>query len=128
LRTTKPPKALENAPYLKEKNISLKDLKEKKLVFQGNALQAIRGFPANVNTAVAVSLAGIGAEKTTVEIVADPQSTRNIHEISAEGEFGKLYFKVENLPSPENPRTSLLAAFSAIATLKSITKPMVIGT
>ncbi|WP_456475694.1 aspartate dehydrogenase [Candidatus Pyrohabitans sp.] len=128
ITTTKPPQALEGAPYLAEKGISLKGLKERRRVFSGYAREAIKGFPANINVAVAVSLAGAGVDKTRVEIVADPKVERNVHEVHAKGDFGELYFRVENLPSPENPRTSMLAALSAIATLRRIAAPVQVGT
>jgi aspartate dehydrogenase len=128
ITTTKPPHALEGAPYLAERDISLKGLKERKVVFSGTAREAIAGFPANINVAVAVSLAGIGVDRTRVEIVADPEAKRNVHEVFARGKFGELYFRVENLPSPENPKTSYLAALSAIATLRKIASSLQVGT
>ncbi|MEM2518268.1 MAG: aspartate dehydrogenase domain-containing protein, partial [Candidatus Bathyarchaeia archaeon] len=84
-------------------------------------------FPANVNVAATLSLAGIGAEKTVVRVVADPTISRNIHEIEVKGDFGELRVHVENVPSAENPKTSFLAALSAIATLKRLTEPIVVG-
>ena len=85
-------------------------------------------FPANVNVAASLSLAGIGPEKTKVQIIADPNIKTNIHEIIAEGKFGLLKTRVENIPSPDNPKTSYLAALSAIATLKNITDSIQVGT
>ena len=128
LVSTKHPKALEGAPYLAERGISLASLRERKVVFSGSASEAIAGFPANANVAIAVSLAGVGVERTRVEIVADPEARRNMHEVFARGSFGELYFRVENLPSPENPRTSHLAALSAIATLRRLAAPLQVGT
>jgi aspartate dehydrogenase len=75
-----------------------------------------------------LSLAGIGSEKTRVKVFVDPKASRNIHEITVEGDFGKFTCRIENVPSPENPKTSFLAALSAIATLKKITEPLQIGT
>ncbi len=128
LVTTKPPRALEGAPYLAQRSISLAELRERRVVFSGSALEAIAGFPANVNVAVAVSLAGVGVERTKVEIVADPRAERNVHEVFARGSFGELHLRVENLPSPENPKTSYLAALSAIATLRKLSTPLQVGT
>lgn len=128
LSTTKNPGGLEGAPYITENNIDLDSFREKTLLFEGSALEAIKGFPANVNVATSLSLAGIGVEKTQVKIFVDPGASRNIHEIEVEGEFGKFTSRVENVPFPCNPRTSFLAALSAIATLKSITEPLQIGT
>lgn len=125
IRTTKHPRGLEGAPYLVENNIELKGLTSPQVVFKGAAKDATRGFPKNVNIAVALSLAGIGVEKTRVIIVAGPNATRTKHEITAVGEFGNLASCVENLV---HPKTSYLAALSAIRTLKKITEPIQIGT
>lgn len=128
LKTTKHPKGLKDAPYLLEKGIDLNKIKERKILYFGNASEAIKRFPANVNVAAALSLAGIGVDKTRVWVIADPSVDKNIHEIHAKGEFGEFTFKVENVPSPKNPKTSYLAALSAIATLKKITSALDIGT
>jgi len=93
------------------------------IVFDGLAREAVKLFPKNINVAATLSLAGIGFGRTKVRIVADPKAKRNIHEICAKGEFGELSFRVENLPS-KNPKTSLLAALSAIACLKKISSPL----
>ncbi len=128
LTTTKNPKGLKGAPYIEKNNIDLDSFNEKTLLFEGSADEAIAAFPANVNVAVSLSLAGIGKENTKVKVFVDPGAVRNIHEILVEGDFGKFTCIVENIPSPGNPRTSYLAALSAIATLKKITEPLQIGT
>jgi len=128
LTTRKPPRGLEGAPYVVEKKIDLRSLKEPAVIFSGSAREAVPAFPANINVAAALSLAGIGAEKTQVRIVADPTSDKNIHEIEAEGDFGKLFVRMENVPSPTNPKTSYMAALSAIGMLRRITAPLVVGT
>jgi len=128
LTTRKPPRALEGSPYVVEKGIDLKALKEPTVIFSGPAREAVPAFPANINVAAALSLAGIGADKTEVRIVADPTSDKNIHEIEAEGEFGKLFARMENVPSPHNPKTSYMAALSAIGLLRRITSSLVVGT
>ncbi len=128
LITRKPAQGLAGAPYLAEKNIDLTGIKGETVIFEGRACEAIKGFPKNVNVCAALSLAGIGAEKTMVRIVTSPDYKANIHEIQLEGEFGKLVARTENLPSPENPRTSFLASLSAIATLKNILDEVKIGT
>jgi aspartate dehydrogenase len=127
LRTIKNPKSLEGAPYIEENKINLEGLKEAKEIFNGTATEAIAGFPANVNVAATLGLAGIGVVETRVKIIADPGVSRNIHEIRATGDFGELIFRTENMPAPDNPRTSLLAALSAVAMLKKITSPIKIG-
>lgn len=128
LTTTKNPKGLKGAPFVEKNKIDLDSFREKTLLFEGSADEAITAFPANVNVAVSLSLAGIGIENTHVRIFVDPEAKRNIHEISIEGDFGNFTCRVENVPSPGNPRTSYLAALSAIATLKKITEPLQIGT
>ncbi len=118
LTTRKPPKGLAGAPYLAEKNIDLEHLTEAMVVFEGNALEAVKAFPANVNVAGALSLIGIGPKETMVRIIADPHALENSHEIVAEGAFGRLQATTWNLPSPRNPKSSYLASLSACAELR----------
>lgn len=119
LTTRKPPEGLAGAPYLIENNISLENLTEPKVVFEGSALEAVKAFPANVNVAGALSLIGIGPEETKVCIIADPNATRNSHEVDAEGAFGRLKAITTNLPSPRNAKSSYLASLSASAELRA---------
>lgn len=128
LRTSKPPAGLKGAPFVVEHGIDLDNISQPKMIFRGNAIEAARGFPANINVAATLSLAGIGPARTKVEIVADPNLTRNVHEIEAEGDFGRIVTRCENLPAPSNPRTSYLAVLSAIALLKEMTDSVRIGT
>lgn len=127
LTTTKNPAGLAGAPYIREKLIDLDGLKEPRLIFEGSAAEAVKAFPANVNVAATLCLAARDGE-VKVRIVADPNIKVNRHEIVAEGDFGMISTIVENVPSPKNPRTSYLAALSAIATLRSIVEPVKIGT
>ena len=119
LSTRKPPKGLQGAPYLVENAIDVMSLTEAKVVFEGNALEAAKGFPANVNVAAALSLAGVGPYETKVRIIADPNATENSHEVVAEGAFGRLQTITTNLPSPRNPKSSSLASLSACAELRA---------
>jgi len=119
ITTTKNPKGLVGAPYLKENSISMKNLKGSKIVFQGSAREASRGFPKNINVAVSLSLAGIGVDRTNVKIIADPNAQRTVHEIKVIGDFGELRTAVYNFVHPDNPKTSYLAALSAIRKLKN---------
>lgn len=128
LTTTKHPKSLKGAPYLKLNKISIDNIEKSKLIYEGSAKEACVSFPKNVNVAAILSLAGIGPEKTKVRIVADPNITSNTHHIKIIGEFGKLTITAENVPSVTNPKTSYLAMLSAIATLKKLTDPIQIGT
>ena len=87
-----------------------------------------RGFPANVNVAAALALAGIGPDRTTIEIWADPTLTRNVHRIEVEAEAAGFAMQIENVPSAENPRTGQLTALSVVAALKKLSAPLAIGT
>lgn len=120
LTTRKPVRGLEGAPYLREKGICLDTIQEPTLIFEGNALEAIRAFPKNVNVAATLALAGLGAERTRVRVFASPTYRENQHEVVAEGDFGTLRVEVKNRPSATNPRTSELAILSAVATLRKI--------
>ncbi len=126
--TTKPPGGLIGAPYLEANHIDIGRLSEPKCVFAGTAREAARGFPANVNVAAALALAGIGPDRTTVEIWADPRVTRNIHRIEVEGEAARLSMQIENVPSAENPRTGRMTPLSVVAALKKLASPLAIGT
>ncbi|MEM3550987.1 MAG: aspartate dehydrogenase [Candidatus Bathyarchaeia archaeon] len=127
LTTRKPPEGLKDAPYVRLKKMRLGKLKNSKLIYEGPAYEACKFFPANVNVAAALSLAGMGSEKTMVKIIADPSVKQNIHEIFVKGEFGELKVHVDNVPSADNPKTSYLAALSAISLLKRLSDPLVIG-
>ena len=123
----KPIAALEGAPYLIENEIPVSGLVKEREVFHGTAREACRGFPSNLNVSAAVSLAGIGPDRTTVRIVADPSLSRNCHDITVEGEFGLLKVHIENIPS-ENPKTGRLTALSIIRSVRDSIDPVRIGT
>ncbi len=123
----KPIAALEGAPYLVEKEIRIEGLEGEEEVFFGPAREAVKGFPSNLNVSAAVSLAGIGPDRTMVRIVADPALSRNCHDITAEGEFGLLQVHIENIPS-ENPKTGRLTALSIIRSVRDVFDPVRIGT
>lgn len=127
MTTRKPPRGLEGAPYLVERGISLVGLTEEREIYHGPAREACRGFPDNVNVSAAVSLAGIGPDKTQIRILAVPGLERNCHDIEVEGEFGRLHVHIENIPS-ENPRTGRLTALSIIRTIEDAAGSVRIGT
>ena len=126
--TRKPPSALAGAPYLEDRGIRLDGLDRPLKLFEGSAGEGARGFPANVNVAAALSLAGIGPERTRLEIWADPGVERNTHRIVVEADSGRFEMTIENVPTPENPRTGRLAALSVIATLRGLVSHMRVGT
>ncbi len=128
ITTRKPIKGLMGAPFVVKNKLDLEKYTEPTEIFYGTAAVAIKEFPANVNVAASLSLVGIGFEKTMVRVIVDPTITRNTHEIIVKGEFGELHTIVENVPSDTNPKTSFLAALSAIATLKQVCEPLKIGT
>ena len=125
--TRKPPNGLDGAPYLLAHGISVADLAEAKRVFAGTAREAAKGFPANVNVAAALALAGIGPDRTTIEIWTDPAVTRNTHRIEVEADSVRLAMQIENVPS-ENPKTGRLTPLSVIALLRKLASPLAIGT
>jgi aspartate dehydrogenase len=126
--TRKPPKSLVGAPYLVEHGISVEGLSAPLRVFAGNAREGARGFPANVNVAAALALAGVGPERTALEIWADPALERNTHRIEVEGDAARFAMSIESIPSEENPRTGKLTALSVIACLRGLVEPLRIGT
>ena len=128
LTTRKPPQGFDDAPYVIRHKINLKNLKQEKLLFEGNALQAVRGFPKNINVSATLSLVGLGAKKTKVRIIACPHMLVNVHEVYVQGDFGSFYTRTENFPSEQNPKTSRLAILSAVATLERILRNVKIGT
>jgi aspartate dehydrogenase len=115
LVTTKPPASLGTS------------VEERTVVFEGNARDAVKQFPKNINVAACLSLAGVGFDETKVEIVADPVETRISHKILAHGRFGRLRAEVENMPNPNNPQSSYMASLSAIATLRRVLDPLQIA-
>ena len=117
-RTIKRPEGLNTAPYVLERGLLREPLSEPLVVYRGPAREAVGPFPQNVNIAAAVSIAGIGFDRTQVEIVADPSTPRSVHEIRAEGRFGMFTLRFENAMDPANPRTSRLAELSAVAALQ----------
>jgi len=126
--TRKPPAGLEGAPLLVERGLSVADIRAPLKVFEGSARAAVKGFPANVNVAVAVSLAGIGPDRTMIEVWADPGVTRNTHTVLVKSDSSDLTMTIENIPSAENPRTGTITALSVIAALRRLTAPLVAGT
>lgn len=114
LRTTKSPASLRI------------ESDERRMIFSGKAHECIREYPKNVNVSEALTLAA--GREVDVELWVDPDEDRNTHEIFIEGEFGDAYIRVRNVPSPDNPATSYLAALSILTLLHNLDNPLVIGT
>jgi len=125
--TRKPPNGLAGANYLVRNGISVDGLSEPKRVFAGTAREAAAGFPENVNVVAALALAGIGPDRTMIEIWADPALSRNCHVINVEADSARFSFSIENVPS-ENPKTGKITALSVIAALRKIAAPVRVGT
>lgn len=115
--TRKPVKGLVGAPYIVENNIDIESITAPLKVFEGTAREAGRGFPANLNVAVALSLAGIGPDRTMLEIWADPALTRNVHQVEVDSDSARFSMMIENIPS-ENPKTGRITALSVISVLR----------
>ena len=126
LITTKPPFALRNAQYLMEHRINLERLNSPVCVFSGSAREAARHFPDNLNVAASLSLAGIGPDRTQVELWADPHTTVNRHEVKVGAASGTVTIQIAAVPSA-NPKTSALAAQSTLALLRKMHAPLCIG-
>ena len=125
--TRKPPRGLRGAPYLEANGIGVDGLNEAKRVFCGTARDAAAGFPENVNVAAALSLAGIGPDRTTIEIWADPAIERNCHTIEVDSDSARFSLSIENIPS-ENPKTGRITALSVIAYLRKQRATLRVGT
>jgi len=123
LITTKNNKSLKGAPFFLNNNINVDEINKRQIIFDGNADDAIKQFPSNVNVSALISLAGIGFKRTNVKVIVDPNEYNNIHEINVKWKFGEFTIKVINKPSVENPKTSYLAILSATECLHSICTP-----
>jgi aspartate dehydrogenase len=126
--TRKSPRSLAGAPHVVEQKIDLAALTSPTLIFSGNALDAARAFPANVNVVAAVSLAGMGPTATQIEVWADPSAVRNSHTVQVKSDSTEFEIQMTNLPSQSNPRSSQLACFSAIAALRDLAGACRVGT
>ena len=125
--TRKPPASLAGAPHLEKNGIDVDGLEAPLRVFAGSAREGAIGFPANVNVAAALGLAGIGADRTRLEIWADPGVARNTHTVRVESAEARFEMKIENVPSDGNPATGKLTALSVVACLRGLVAPLRVG-
>ncbi len=125
--TRKPPGGLKGAPFVDQNGIDLDTVDEPLKLFEGSARDAIPGFPANLNVAVALSLAGVGPDRTMLEIWADPTISRNSHEIHVEADAARFSLKIEGVPTEENPRTGKITALSTVACLRGLVSTLKVG-
>ena len=127
MKTRKPPAGLAGAPHLIENGIDLTGLTEPLKVFEGTAREGAKGFPANVNVAAALGLAGVGPDKTRLQIWADPGVTRNTHTIEVDADSARFTMTIEGIPSDENPRTGRLTPLSVITALRGLVSSLKVG-
>jgi aspartate dehydrogenase len=123
----KPPIGFAGAPLIVEKKIDLASLKEPLKLYEGTTRQVAKDFPSNLNVAVALSLAGIGVDRTFIEVWADPGVERNTHRIDVESDAASFSMTIRNVPS-ENPKTGLITAQSVTAMLRKMNAPLRVGT
>lgn len=128
IQVAKPPAAWKGIPYVESRRIPLEALKGPAVLFEGPAREGVPYFPQNVNIAAVLALGGIGLDRTTLRVVADPALELNTHTIRVSGKSGRFTVVLENVPAPENPKTSWLACYSAIAALKSLQSRARFGT
>ena len=128
IAVTKPPAAWKDIAYVEQLEIDLDNLRGPRVLFDGSAREGVPHFPANVNIAAVLSMAGIGFDKTRLKVVADPALKYNTHFIEIKGKTGTISIKLENVPAPENPKTAWLACYSALAALKAAKSPVRYGT
>lgn len=127
LETRKPPAGLAGAPHIVENGIDISQLAGPLRVFKGSAREAAKGFPANVNVAAALALAGIGPDRTEVEVWADPGIDRNQQSVTIVSDSGEATMIMRNIPSAENPKTGRIVAQSVLSSLRRLTATLVAG-
>ncbi|HEX8904420.1 MAG TPA: aspartate dehydrogenase [Longimicrobiaceae bacterium] len=128
IQVAKPPAAWKGIPYVEAKRIALDRLEAPLTLFEGPAREGVPHFPQNVNIAAVLALGGIGLDRTVLKVVADPALKLNTHTIRVSGRSGVFTVVLENVPAPENPKTSWLACYSAIAALQALRSRVRIGT
>ena len=128
IAVTKPPAAWKGIPYVERMKIDLDRLGGPVTLFEGTAREGVPHFPANVNIAAVLSLAGIGFDRTRLKVVADPALMFNTHFITIRGRTGTIELRFESVPSPDNPKTAMLACYSALAAFRQFDSPVRYGT
>ena len=128
IAVTKPPAAWKGIPYVEKLGVDLDALKAPYVLFDGSAHEGVPHFPANVNIAAVLSMAGIGFDRTRLKVVADPALKFNTHFIVMRGKTGRVDLKFESVAMPENPKTSMLACFSALAAIRELGRRTRYGT
>lgn len=127
ITTRKSPQSLKNTPHVKLNNLDMDAVRQPLTIFEGSPAGALKSFPSNINVSAAVSLAGIGPHRTTLRIIADPAATRNVHEVEVNGEFGRSFIRIENVPAG-GTGPGMLSYMSCIAFFKQFGQTLIIGT
>jgi aspartate dehydrogenase len=128
IQVAKPPAAWKGIPYVEASGVRLEGLSAPVTLFEGPAREGVPHFPQNVNIAAVLALGGVGMDRTRLKVVADPALTLNTHTIRVSGASGRITLVLENVPSPDNPKTSWLACYSALAALESLGSRIRYGT
>ncbi|MGE5523854.1 MAG: aspartate dehydrogenase [Rhodospirillaceae bacterium] len=128
IAVTKPPHAWKNIAYVERLGLDLDRLESAVTLFEGTAREGVPHFPANVNIAAVLSMAGVGFDRTRLKVVADPALTLNTHYVTIRGKSGTIALKFQSVPFPDNPKTAMLAAYSALAAFRQYTSHVRYGT
>jgi aspartate dehydrogenase len=128
IQVAKPPAAWKGIAFVEKSGVDLERLAAAHTLFEGPAREGVPHFPQNVNIAAVLALAGVGMDRTRLKVVADPALTLNTHTIRVSGASGRITLVLENVPSPDNPKTSWLACYSALAALRSLGSRVRYGT
>ena len=128
IQVAKPPAAWKGIAYVERRGFKLDGLREPLVLFDGSAREGVPHFPQNVNIAAILALGGIGPDRTRLKVLADPSLQLNTHTIRVSGRSGRFSVVLENIPAPENPKTSWLACYSALAALQALGSPVRYGT
>ena len=128
IQVAKPPAAWKGIPYVESRGVDLDRMSGAVTLFEGPARAGVPLFPQNVNIAAVLALGGIGMDRTRLKVVADPALRFNTHTIRVAGKSGRFTVVLENVPSPDNPKTAWLACYSALAALRSLGSPVRYGT
>ena len=128
IAVTKPPAAWKGIPYVEKLGLDMDRLAAATVLFEGSAREGVPHFPANVNIAAVLSMAGVGFDRTRLKVVADPALKFNTHFIAIRGRSGRIDIRFESVAMPENPKTSMLACFSALAAIRELGRSTRYGT
>jgi aspartate dehydrogenase len=125
LITRKPPAAWRGT--IAEESVDLDTISEVYTIYEGTARESAKLFPQSTNVSAALSIAGVGFDRTKVEVLVDPEVNHNTHQIVAKGYFGEVELTIQNTPSADNPKSGYIVAMSICKALRNLTSPVVIG-